>query len=295
MGASLVNDAAGVGLLVQEFWSNLFMPELMEVTMLAKLVNKDYDGEIKQLGDTVKVSQIVRPTATTKTVGVDDHMTFNSEKLQALQVSVVADTVVTASFDFDNLSQLQSQIGSKDSDIRKGLLEAMDIALNNFCYGKVAPSTSAPDHDLGSVTDFNAAQLLIVRKLAAQAKWLKAKGWWLLADPSFYNDLLGASTLTSADYATDMPSINGEFATKRNGFYILEDNSDGLIANVSAGTEDAALAFSPDFLHLVMPKAPTFEVSSLHPLGQHGFKISCSMVCGAKLGIGGNEKHIIIR
>ena len=295
MSMTAVNDTA-IQLLCREFWSDIFVPEVMQATMLPSLVSREYEGEIQKAGDKVYISQMVRPTATRKTVGVG-HETFNSEKLVPLQVSVTADQVITASFKFDNLVQLQSQVGDQDSKIRQGLVEAMDIALNEFCYSIVAASTTAPDHDLGSVTDFNAAQLLAVRKLAAKAKWSKkdGKGWWLLADPSYYGDMLAAATLIGGDYVPDMPSVGGEFAQKRQGFYILEDNSDALITHVSAGTEDAALAFHPDFMHLVVQQAPVFKISDLHPLQQHGYLISASMVCGAALGVNGDEKHIVIR
>lgn len=289
MSATLVTD---VTLLVQEFWSEIFMPELMESVVLPSLVNKEYEGEIRTGGDTVKVSQILRPAATRKTVGVG-HETFETTKLQTAQVDVVADQVFTAAYEFDSLAGLQSQLESKDSEIRRGLLEAMEIKLNEYLYSLVAPSTSSPDHSIASVTDFNAAQLLGVRTLASQAKWLKSKGWWLLLDPVYYSDLLNASTLTSKDYVDDMPTVAGQMVARRFGFNILEDNSAGMSGLSPTGAvSDLALAFSPDFMHLVLQKQPTFEISSQHANKRHGFIISATMVGGAKLGIDGDVKHI---
>ncbi len=292
MSATLVGDVSAQ---VQKFWSPIFVPQLLESTLLPSLVNKDYEGSIMNGGDTVKVSQIQRPTATRKTVG-SNHETFETSKLQTTQIEVVADQVITVAYEFDSLVQLQSQLGAKDSEIRQGLLEAMNIELNNMLYGYVAPSTSAPDHSIDSVSDFNAAQLLAVRLLASQAKWLESKGWWLLADPSYYNDLLGATTLASRDYVGDeTPTVGGKIVNKRFGFSILEDNSAGMSAlSPTASAVDHALAFSPDFLHLVMQKAPTFEISSQHSNKRLGYIVSATMVCGAKLGISGNVKHIKI-
>jgi hypothetical protein len=39
---------------VKEVWSDMFMDELMQTTLLPSLVNKDYEGEINVKGDTVK-------------------------------------------------------------------------------------------------------------------------------------------------------------------------------------------------------------------------------------------------
>jgi hypothetical protein len=276
---------------VQTFWSSLFEDELKEKTILPSLVSKKYDGEIKPGGSTVKVSQINRPTGNIKTVGAG-HETFATEKLSQQQISITADKVISAAFEFDDLVALQSQIGAQESKIRQALLEAVEIKLNSYLYGLVSPSAAAPDHIIDSVSDFNATQLVNVRKLASQAKWSMDGGWWLLLDPQYYNDVLSAATLTSSDYVPDAPVVGGKIAMQRFGFNILEDNSAGM-AQISptSATSDLALAFHPDFLHLVMG-APEFKVSDLHSNKQFGYVISVRMIVGAGLGNDGNVKHV---
>lgn len=278
---------------VQEMWSDLFQEELLESTILPTLVNKDYQGDIMMKGDTVKISQINRPTAERKTIGAGAD-TFNPEKLSTQQVEIVADTRIVASFEFSDLVEIQSQIGDQDSAIRRALTEAMNIELNNFLYEFVAPSASLPTHVLTSVTDFNAAQVNTIRKLASQAKWRRDMGWWILADPQYYSDLLNDTTVTSRDFgADDTPVIGGQIGLNRFGFRILEDNSAGLIS-LSGSTDDAAIAFHPDFLGMVMQRQPTFKVSDLHSNKEFGFVISVDMIVGAKLLNDGDVKHISI-
>lgn len=277
---------------VQKYWSKLFMDELLEDTLLPALVNKDYEGEILKGGDTVYVSQINRPDGETRTVGVDAD-TFNSEKLSTSRVAVTANKRFQASFEFDDLVDLQSQIGDQNSKIRQVLKESIDIQLNNYLYSLVAPSSSAPDHVLTSVTDFSKAQLQAVRILAAQAKWRKQEGWWLLADPVYYGDMLDDLSNEDETGAGDAPLVGGQFARKRYGFNILEDNSAGLLTLSGTG-QDAAIAFHPDFLHLVMQKEMTFKVAPLTANHQHGYVIVADMIGGAALGIDGDNKHISI-
>lgn len=290
MSATLISDVSNQ---VQKKWSGLWMDELMETAMLASVVNKAYENEITQGGDTVYVSQINRPAATRRTVG-SNHDTFETTKLSTSRVAVVADQVFTAAYEFDSLVQLQSQIGQADSQIRKGLLEALEIKVNEYLYSLVSPSTSAPDHSIASVTDFNATQLNAVRKLASQAKW-KRDAWYCFVDPSYMSDLLAAQTLTSSDYVEDPEAIiAGQMARKRFGFMIYEDNSSGMAGlGAATGTEDLCLAFHPDFMHLVLG-APQFEISSLHSQKRHGFLISVTQIGGAVLGIDGAEKHIVV-
>jgi len=273
-----VNDQIG------KIWSPMFTKELRSATMLAALVNKDYQGSINQLNDTVYVSQISAPTGELRTAGVDADK-FNSEQLVTSRISIQANKRAVAAHKFEDLVQLQSQIGAEDSEIRAGLMYAIEKQVNDYLYSLVAPSTSAPDHTITGVTDFNATQLSAARTLAAQAKWLKNKGWWALLDPQYYGDLLNAQTMTSADYAPDAPVIGGEIAKQRFGYNILEDNS---------RSADTGLLFHPDFLHLVMQQAPRFKVSDLHPNEEFAYVISCDLVFGAALGIDGAKKHITV-
>lgn len=293
MSATLLADVQNQ---VQAFWSPTFMDQLKENTLLPSLVNKAYQGSIQAAGDRVRVSQINRPTAQRKTVG-SGHETFQTQTLSTSYVDIIADQVITAAYEFDDLVQLQSQIGQQDSKIRQGLMEAVELELNKYLYTKVAPSASTPDHRLDGVTDFNASALNNVRKLASQAKWRKDGGWWLLADPSYMTDLLNAQTLTSSDYVGgEAPVIGGQMARQRFGFNILEDNSISATVKPSfvTGSEDMALAFHPDFLHLVMQSMPEIKVSDLHSNKQFGYVISIRLIVGSSIGIDGASKHIVV-
>lgn len=277
-------SAADIQEMVVKAWSDVFMQELREALLLGALVNKDYSGSLAQLGDEVSVSQINAPQGETRTVGVDAD-SFNPSALSATTVKVKADKRFVASYEFEDTVMLMSQLGAKDSEIRQSLVFAVSQQINDYLYSLVAPS-AAPDHTVTGVTDFNASQVSNVRKLAAQAKWMNNKPWYLLADPSYYTDILNAQTLTSSDYgAADAPVISGQVALKRFGFNILEDNSKAT---------DTALAFHPDFLLWVMKQDITFKVSDLHSNKKFGFVMSADLIGGAKLGIAGDVKHITV-
>lgn len=270
---------------IQKFWAPMFMKELRQSLLLGALVNKEYQGEIKQLGDTVYVSQINAPTGELRTAGTDAD-SFNTEALSTSRISIQANKRAVAAFEFEDLVQLQSQIGAQDSEIRESLKFAISKQVNDYLKTLVSPSTSSPDHLINSVTDFNAAQLSAARILASQAKWLMQKGWYGLLDPSYYGDILNASTLTSSDYVGgEAPIVGGQIVKQRFGFNLLEDNS---------FSTDRALLFSPDFMHLVMQQEPRFKISDQHANKKFGYIVSCDLVFGAGLGIDGAKKHIVV-
>ena len=139
----------------------------------------------------------------------------------------------------------------------------------------------------------NAARLVSNRILASTAKWGQGERW-ALVDPTYYGDLLNATTLTSSDYVPEGTLVGGQLVNKRMGWNILEDNSAGLLSlSPAAAGADVGLFFDPDFLILVQQLRPQFEVSSLHGNKQFGFIISVKGVVGASLGNDGDVKHIL--
>jgi hypothetical protein len=280
-----ITDINQISEQVQKKWAPLFMKELRESLLLGSLVNKDYEGAIGQEGDTVYVSQINAPQGQLKTVGTDAD-TFDSSLLSTTRVSVVADKRAVAAFEISDTAMLMSQLNSQESAIRESLVFSVAQQVNNYLFSLVAPSASAPDHQLGSVTDLNATQLSNVRILAAQAKWAREKGWFALLDPVYYGDVMNATTMVSSDYgANDRPLIGGQLALPRYGFNILEDNS---------MNTDTAVFFHPDFMHLVTQIQPRFKVSDLHANKRFGLLLSVDMVFGGKLGINGDKKCVTV-
>lgn len=270
---------------IQKKWAPVFMKELREALLLGALINKDYEGSIGAQGDTVYVSQVNAPTGQLKTVGTDAD-TFESQQLSLSRVAVQANKRAVASFEITELAKLQSQLDSPEmeSDIREALMFAVAQQVNDYLKSKVNPSTAAPDHLLTAIGTMDASQVGANRLLAAQAKWKNDGRWYGLLDPSYYQDVLNAQTLTSKDYVDgESAVVGGQIVNKRFGFNLLEDNSFGT---------DKGLFFHPDFMHMVMQKAPTFKVSDLHSQKKFGYIMSVDLIFGAELGIDGNKKHI---
>jgi hypothetical protein len=268
---------------VQEWWSPLFTKQLRGSLMLGGLVDKKYQGSIQKMGNKVTVSQVNAPTGQLLTVGVDAD-TFSSSLMDTTEVEITANKRAVASYTFADLVSIQSLITQENPEVMESLKYAMAEQINNYLYSLVSPSLSAPDHSVSGVTDFNASQLAACRLLAATAKWPKDGQWYALLSPSYYSDLMNATTLASSDYgAADAPTISGNIGLKRFGFNIFEDDSRGV---------DTAVLFHPSFMHMVSQTEVQIKISDLHPLGQFGYKMSVDMIFGASLGIAGNVKHI---
>jgi len=276
---------------VKMYWSDLFMPELRESNPLLALVDKSYSGAIARQGDTVRVSQVVKATGETKVIGAVGDNTFTPEALQTAYVDIKADRRFVASYEFEDLVDLQSQITAERSEIRESLLDAMSTQVNNYLYSLVAPAVGQA---LTGVVTMDASTLKNIRVIAGKQKWFKTPGWYGLVDSIYYGDIMDETKLTSSDYVNDQPLIGGEISTRRYGFNIIEDNSDGLASLSPTPGNPAGVFFHPAFIHMVTQMQARFKVSDLHANKEFGYVISVDMIGGAKLGIEGDKLHISV-
>jgi hypothetical protein len=276
---------------VKKYWSEIFMPELRESHPLISLVDKTYSGEIKEAGNEVRVSQIVKATGETiEITGVAADNKFTPEKLVTRYVDIKADRRFVSSYKFHDLISLQTQIKAERSDIRESLLEGISTQMNNYLYSLVAP---AAGQALTGVANMDATVLKNIRVIAGKKKWPKDAMFGLLS-PDYYGDLMNETTLTSTDYVADQPRVGGEIVSRRYGFNIIEDNSDGLNSLALNPAGPSAIFFHPAYCHMVTQMQPRFKISDLHANEEFGYLISVDVIGGAKLGIEGADMHVSV-
>jgi len=283
------SDLDDVASAIQTFWSPLFMDQLRQTNLLYNLVNRDYTGDLREGGDTVKVNQINAPTGQRLTIdGAGVGRTFTPETISLSSVSVTADQRLVASYDFHDLMAIQSLIdplGGKSTEVRNAMVSAISNQLNTYLYSLVAPTTTIP-----SIATMTASTVALARETAALAKWGYNKPWYALLAPQYYSDLLVDTTFTSADFVgSDAPVINGQIGLPRYGFRVYEDNTQSISAT------SGGLFFHPDFLYLVSQYEPRFKVSDKHAQHEFAYVLSVDWVIGAKLGISGAAKHIKVQ
>lgn len=277
---------------VVKYWSDIFMPELRENHPLISLVDKTYQGEIKAQGNEVRVSQIVKAVGETVVLtGAASDNKFTPESLVTRFVDIKADRRFVASYKFHDLVDLQSQVKAERSEIREALLEGVASQMNNYLYSLTAPVAAQA---LTGVANLSAATLKSIRVIAGKQKWFKTPGWYGLLSPDYYGDIMDETRLTSSDFVNDQPTVGGEIATRRYGFNIIEDNSDGLASLSPTPGNPSALFFHPAYCHMVTQMSARFKISDLHANEEFGYLISVDVIGGAKIGIEGDKLHVSV-
>jgi len=271
---------------VVKYWSQRATTQLREKLLMGGLVNKDYQGEIKAQGDTVKIYSVAAPTATVNTIGTSNSNVFAGSAISSTSVDLVVNEIATAAFEFSSENEMMSILNSKNSECMSSLVFAVEKAINSHLYSVMVPSIASPDHTIGSVATFDAAAFLNVRLLASTAKWDTSKPWYALLDPLYYGHQLALTTNTSQDFVADRPVVSGLIGAPRYGFTMYEDNSQ------APATAGQGYFFHPDAVNFAMASSLEVKMSDLHPTGKHGIMLSVSCIYGAALGIAGAKKCI---
>lgn len=267
----LVSGKTELANLIPQIWSPQMYLELRNSLVFGSIFSREYEGDLKQLGDTVKVNQIVAPTGEILT---SDKDTFSPEVMTVNQFSVTVNKRAVASFEFTDLAKLQSQ--EFEAMAREALTYSIQKQIESDIITLLVPSASAPDHQISpaSPSDLAAADVAATRTLLSQAKVPRLNRWFV-ADPAYYGDLLLKQNFVNSQYIPNSaPTASGEFSSPLYGFKIMEHD---LLA------ADTAYGFHPSALNMVMQQELELKISDQHVNHKFGYVMSANIVYGLQL------------
>jgi len=255
--------------LIPEIWSPKMYDELRSKILFANTFSREYEGAIKNMGDTVRVNQVNAPTGEILT---DDTVAFSSELLNTTQFNIVANKRASAAFEISDLGQLQSM--SFQAEAQEALVYSIRKQLENDIISALVPSALAPDHDIAPavIGDLAAVDLGAIRTLMSKAL-IPTTNRKLFLDPQYYGDILDDAKVMSRDYTSGNLSEPG-VADAFMGFQIMEH--DGIAA-------DTGFAVHPSALQLVMQQDIRIKISDLHSNNKYGYLVSADFVYGYQL------------
>jgi len=124
---------------VPEYWSKKLGPRLHDAGVMAKCVNRNYEGEIKQAGDTVKINFV--DTIAVNSYG-SDSLTYETPKTKQVQLEI--DQKKYFAFAVDDISKVQSNVELTNKYIAEAK-KAIELVQDTFLLSKRA------DVDSGNV------------------------------------------------------------------------------------------------------------------------------------------------
>lgn len=141
---------------VPEIWSARILTALSTKHVAAAVTNRDYEGDIKGAGDTVKITSFVDPTIGTYTA----HTDITVEDIDDATRSLLIDQQKYFAFELDDVEKAQVvNAGTVMSEVTKRAAYGLANTLDTFVLTTLAAgaSAAAPDHQIAEATINTAA------------------------------------------------------------------------------------------------------------------------------------------
>lgn len=212
-----------------------FIPEVWSADLLSSLkkslvfgapgvANRDYEGEIADSGDTVKITSISRPTIGTYT---KNSTTITAETLTDAQRSLLIDQSKYFAFEVDDIDLRQSKNGGAlmteaATEAAYGLADVADQYIAGLYTGVDAGNAI-------STTSVTSAALavtgLINLKVKLDSANVPTQGRYVIVPPWYHGLLLGSDLFVRVDASGNDQGLRNGVVGRAFGFDVMVSNN----------------------------------------------------------------------
>ena len=215
---------------VPEVWTKSLLSSLKKSLVIAApgVVNRDYEGEIREAGDTVHINSISRPTVAAYTKG---STTITPEQLTTAQRSLVVDQAYYFAFEVDDIDARQAAgnvIPEAMAEAAYALADTADSYVEGLLRASVASANA-----LGAVQVDSAADaydlLLIPLKVKLDEADVQTQGRYCLIPPWVHGRMLGDSRFIDYSASNNAEALSNGIVGRAAGFDLRVSNNLPLI------------------------------------------------------------------
>jgi hypothetical protein len=208
-----------------EVWAPLLLASLKKALVYGMLVNRDYEGEISEFGDTVTITSISRPTISTYT---PNSTAIVPETLTDAQRKLLVDQSKYFAFEVDDVDRRQARGDVMPESMREAAYGLGDVA-DQFIAALYTGVQTA--NDLGTIAVPTATPLvaydsvLVPLKVELDESNVPDEDRWCVIPPWFHGRLLRDDRFIRADASgREAASIRG-FIGEAAGFRLHVSNN----------------------------------------------------------------------
>lgn len=288
------------GTFIPELWSGKLIEKFYDATVLAAIANTDYEGEIKNFGDTVHI----RTVPTLSIADYERGMTLNTQRPDSPVVDLQINKAKYFNAEIDDVSKAQADIGMVDlwsQDASEQMKIAIDGNVLNTIYADVAADNQgatagriSDSINLGAtgspvqITATNIIDFIVDMGLVLDEQNIPETGRWLVL-PAWMAAMIKKSDIRNASIS------GGDQTLYRNGRLGEIDRFTIYKSNVLASVVDGAnrcwrpmaghkhgLTFASQMTKMETLRSPDSFADRIRGLQVYGFKV----VDGKSLAVG---------
>jgi hypothetical protein len=206
-----------------EIWSAMILANLRDSLIYASLCNRDYEGAIRDAGDTVRITAFNDPSVRAYTKNND----ITWDLLTDSQQSLVVDQDDYFAFTVDDVDRRQA-LGGFVEKAAQGAAYNLADATDTYLSGLMVTAADGGANDLGAKTfdisdDTGYGHLVELRTTLTRAK-CPTQGRWVVVPPEVYGALLQDDRFIRADAAGTTEGLRNGFVGRAAGFDVYESN-----------------------------------------------------------------------
>jgi hypothetical protein len=260
---------------IPEIWSALMLTTLKKNLVYAQpgVVNRDYEGDIANAGDTVRIRSMSRPTIGTYSKG---STTITPEQLTDAQRALYIDQSKYFAFELDDIDAAQSVGGALTTALTEATYGLRDVA-DQYVAGLYTQAQSA--NQLGTISVTTAAgAYTVLRKLrtALNKANVPMENRYVVVPPFFEGLLLEDDRFVRVDASGSDQGLRNGIIGRALGFDVMMSNNAPLVTGddwaVQAG-HPSAIAYAESIV----------KVESYRPQDAFSDAIKGLHVYGAKV------------
>lgn len=228
---------------VPEFWSAAVMQPFQENLVYAQssVANTDYQGTLSQMGDTVHVGTVGRPTVR----AYDKTTDLITEDVDVTTSDLVVDQGAYFNFRVNDVDALQSAGPLKDPAMQEAAIGLRD-SVDNYAAGVIAAGVHA-DNKIGAVSlgeagDPEAWDVLRELRRLLNVQSVPTVGRYVIVGSNFESELLGDERFVRVDASGTDQGLRNGIVGRALGFDVLVSNNTpgaGDVETVIAGVPAA--------------------------------------------------------
>ena len=259
---------------IPQIWSARLLAHLDKIHVYAGLVNRDYEGEITQYGDTVKINQIGDITIKKYTgAKIDD-----PDELTGEQNTLVIDQANYFNFaikDVDNAQTNPKLMNEAMARAAYGLNDTVDSLLAGIMVAGAAGAIGSDESPIVPTKD-DAYDLLVDLGTERTEKNVPLVGRWVVVPPFYHGFLQKDSRFVGNGTDVNMAILQGGHIGAAAGFQIYVSNNvpntEGAKYKILAGT-NAGTSFAEQIT----------ETEGYRPESNFSDAVKGLHLCGAKV------------
>ena len=229
---------------IPQIWSARLLEHLRKNLVVANLFNRNYEGEIQQMGDTVHINQLAEIAVKSYTKNVD---IADPDQLSTAKQSLVIDQGDYFNFYLNDVDRAQARANLMDSAMQSasyGLADNLDQYLAGLLAGGTLVDGLGTDADPLYVNAETAYELVVKMKVALDKANVPTQGRYLLMPPDFEGMMLLDTRFAGGMGTRNEERLVNGLVARAAGFdiYISNNvvNTDGQKYKVCASTIDQA-------------------------------------------------------